>query len=145
MELLLCGAVGAPLALGGSLTLLLLALADQARRGSTVVNIGHRAGAEGYDGQHCENTIQSLEALAALDHSSKGGELLRDALHYVEIDVQETADGELVVMHDMHLRRAFPHRGPNVAAFEQLRAQGVDADRATVQVGGCLVGGMGLR
>ncbi len=40
-----------------------------------------------------ENTIPALEAAAALDPD------------YVEIDIQETSDGEFVVMHDTNLGR----------------------------------------
>jgi hypothetical protein len=37
--------------------------------------------------------------------------------------LQETADGELIILHDFHLADAFPDTGPNVEPYKQLRAQ----------------------
>ncbi|PSC70906.1 glycerophosphodiester phosphodiesterase [Micractinium conductrix] len=79
---------------------------------------GHRGGAEGYDGPHCENTVEA--ALALLEREAREGPLPR--FPYLEFDVQETADGELVVFHDSLLTRAFPAGSANAAAIEQLEA-----------------------
>ncbi|WP_265520836.1 glycerophosphodiester phosphodiesterase [Oerskovia flava] len=57
--------------------------------GGTGAVVAHR----GYPGGGVENTVPALEAAAAL-----GPE-------YVELDVLQTADGELVVFHDTTLRR----------------------------------------
>ncbi|KAF8067208.1 hypothetical protein HT031_002255 [Scenedesmus sp. PABB004] len=84
---------------------------------------GHRAGAHGYDdGGHCENTVEGMLALIAEDNGPSGPVV---DLHYVEVDIQETADGELVVLHDFALGRAFPPAGPNLAVYDQLRAEGL--------------------
>lgn len=37
--------------------------------------------------------------------------------------LQETADGELIILHDFHLADAFPDTGPNIEPYKQLRAQ----------------------
>jgi glycerophosphoryl diester phosphodiesterase len=48
--------------------------------------------------------------------------------------LQETADGELVVLHDFDLLRAFPNSGPNVAVYQQLAQHGIRPPPASVQV-----------
>lgn len=45
--------------------------------------------------------------------------------HVVPTCLQETADGELVVLHDFDIARAFPNIGPNVDAYIQLHRQDV--------------------
>eukprot|EP00882_Tetradesmus_deserticola_P012427 GHRQ01013170.1.p1 GENE.GHRQ01013170.1~~GHRQ01013170.1.p1 ORF type:complete len:344 (+),score=111.83 GHRQ01013170.1:127-1158(+) len=92
---------------------------------------GHRAGAHGYDGQYCENTIEALQALIEEDNGPHGP--VKD-LHYIELDVQETADGELVVLHDFDLLRAFPNTGLNVAGYEQLALPGLKPAPELIQV-----------
>lgn len=43
---------------------------------------------------------------------------------------QETADGELIVLHDFHLGDAFPNAGPNTQPYRQLQQQlGLKQDR----------------
>lgn len=86
--------------------------------------IGHRVGAEGYDGKHFENTIEAFESLARRDAA---GEFDDGTVHfpYYEIDVQETRDGELVLFHDPNLLRGFPNVGPNVEAYNALRSEGI--------------------
>lgn len=92
---------------------------------------GHRAGAHGYDGSHCENTIEAMQALVEEDNGPHGP--VKD-LHYFEVDIQETADGELVVLHDFDLLRAFPNTGPNIAAYQQLAQHGIKPPPTSVQV-----------
>lgn len=48
--------------------------------------------------------------------------------------LQETADGELVVLHDFDLLRAFPNTGPNIAAYQQLAQHGIKPPPTSVQV-----------
>jgi hypothetical protein len=72
--------------------------------------IGHRVGFEGYTGTHIENTTHAVRALAAADSA---GEYTRDRIPdvhfpFIEFDVRETKDGELVLFHDFELKRAFP-------------------------------------
>lgn len=57
--------------------------------------IAHR----GFSGRYPENTLASVRAA------------LRLGVDFVEIDVQETADGELIVFHDYGLRRLCGVRG----------------------------------
>jgi len=57
--------------------------------------IAHR----GFSGRHPENTLASVRAALQL------------GVDFVEIDVQETADGELIVFHDYGLRRLCHVRG----------------------------------
>lgn len=45
------------------------------------------------------------------------------AVHTLPRLLQETADGEIVVLHDFHLADAFPDRGPNTAPYRRLHAQ----------------------
>lgn len=71
--------------------------------------IGHRVGFEGYTGTQIENTIPAVRALAAADAA---GEYTSDripAVHFpfIEFDVRETKDGELVLFHDIGLKLAF--------------------------------------
>jgi glycerophosphoryl diester phosphodiesterase len=56
------------------------------------------------------------------------------AMYMLFLDLQETADGELVVLHDFDLLRAFPNIGPNVAAYQQLAQHGIKPPPASVQV-----------
>ncbi|KAL4420264.1 hypothetical protein ABPG77_003443 [Micractinium sp. CCAP 211/92] len=79
---------------------------------------GHRAGAEGFGGKLCENTVEA--AVALLRREAAEGPLPH--FPYLEFDVQETADGELAVFHDALLTRAFPtpSGSHNAAAAAQL-------------------------
>jgi glycerophosphoryl diester phosphodiesterase len=83
-----------------------------------VVDVAHR----GSSGQAPENTLAAVD-LALDQHAS-----------VVEIDVQRTADGELVIMHDTTLDRTtdveevFPDRAPwNVGDFTFEEIQQLDA------------------
>eukprot|EP00884_Botryococcus_braunii_P005944 jgi/Botrbrau1/15350/Bobra.0289s0005.2 len=75
----------------------LIGLALELRR-QPALNIGHRAGAEGFAGAFCENTLPAARALIAQDNGSQGP---LAHFHYLEFDVHETRDGELVVLHDL--------------------------------------------
>ncbi|KAL0019574.1 hypothetical protein WJX79_009320 [Trebouxia sp. C0005] len=77
---------------------LILTLAKQLAS-TPEVNAGHRAGGKGFAGEHIENTLEALTALIQRDNSTPGG---LTTLAYVEFDVHETADKELVVLHDLH-------------------------------------------
>jgi len=89
-------------------------------------NAGHRAGGHGFGSALQENTVEALQALLA---RSSPGPL--PELAYVEFDIHETRDGELLVFHDDTLARALP-AGPgiNTAPEASLLAQGLDARRA---------------
>jgi len=83
-----------------------------------VVDVAHR----GSSGQAPENTLAAVD-LALEQHAS-----------VVEVDVQRTADGELVIMHDTTLDRTtdveevFPDRAPwNVGDFTYEEIQQLDA------------------
>eukprot|EP00775_Hariotina_reticulata_P012603 gene12603-12734_t len=71
-----------------------------------------------------------MQALVLEDNGPAGPV---EDLHYIEVDVQETRDGELVVFHDAGLSRAFPYTGPNVAAFQKLQLEGHKRDTALVK------------
>lgn len=86
-------------------------------------NAGHRGGGHGYGGHLQENTIEALRALAACDAAS-----LMHTFAYLELDIHETADGELVVFHDATLKRALPEgHSINAAPTAALVQQGLDA------------------
>ncbi|EIE22965.1 hypothetical protein COCSUDRAFT_53472 [Coccomyxa subellipsoidea C-169] len=94
-------------------------------------NVGHRAGAPGFLGTHCENTLPALEDLIRRDNA---GELPPGALSYVEFDVHETRDGELVILHDLQsVLRASETHEVNAEAAAQLRSAMPDLDRAQVK------------
>ncbi len=83
-----------------------------------VVDVAHR----GSSGQAPENTVAAVE-LALAQHAS-----------FVEVDVQRSADGELVIMHDTGLARTtdveqvFPDRAPwNVGDFTLDELRQLDA------------------
>jgi len=96
-------------------------------------NLGHRVGA-GKGEYHKHLPENSLEALkAALLGSFGGGRgtlpiQFFSAFRYLEFDIQETADGELVLFHDKKLSRMLPNQGSNSQVYlkvlERLRKQG---------------------
>jgi len=93
---------------------------DDASRGDTVLNIAHR----GARNVAPENTLEAIE---------KAAQLGADA---VEIDVQMSADGSVVVIHDDDLvrctdaRSRFPDRAPwRVFQFEAAEIRSLDAGR----------------
>jgi hypothetical protein len=95
--------------------------------------VGHRVGAHGFSGSLCENTVAALAALAARDAA---GEFAAGAeFPFVELDVQESADGGVVVFHDATLAAAFAAfaGGANAAPLRALAAAGVDVRDAAVR------------
>lgn len=93
------------------------------------VGVGHRVGAAAAG--VADNTVEALEILAEADAA---GAFDDQHFPYIEFDVQETADGELVLFHDPTLVAAFPDGGPNTAAWAALRDDaGVVRATATVQ------------
>ncbi|MEM7165572.1 MAG: glycerophosphodiester phosphodiesterase family protein [Planctomycetota bacterium] len=77
----------------------------------TAKNLGHRMGGDVYQP---ENTLYCYQkALAELQDSPE--------FHYVELDVQETKDGAIVVFHDTKtLKRLVPKSSENMAVLEPL-------------------------
>lgn len=74
-------------------------------------NLGHRMGGDVYKP---ENTLYCYQlALKNLQHDSK--------FHYVELDVQETFDGKLVVFHDTNtIKRIVPKSKRNLAILRPV-------------------------
>ena len=84
-------------------------------------NMGHRTGADVV--RHApENSLAMLTRV--LGRGPDGLPPLQDHrhFHYLEFDVRETADGELVVFHDSALRRMLPNKGRNAAVYTALLA-----------------------
>ncbi len=72
-------------------------------------NLGHRAG--GGKGEfHSDLPENSLLALKASLLGRNGNKPIQfdEEFHYLEFDIQETADGEVVIFHDKHLTRMLP-------------------------------------
>jgi glycerophosphoryl diester phosphodiesterase len=95
-----------------------VAMQDQARADDEVVDVAHR----GSSGQAPENTLAAVEL--ALDQRAS----------FVEVDVQRSADGELVIMHDTTLARTtdvedvYPGRSPwKVGDFTLAEMRRLDA------------------
>lgn len=111
-------------------------------RENLVYNDGHRGGAEGFDGgyekyefdpqllvkmglpqgDYCENTVQAVRNLIRKDKAH--GPIKN--LQYIEFDVQETKDGELVVFHDKGIARAFTMSGVNVMKLKRMGMDVID-------------------
>ncbi|DBB06980.1 TPA: hypothetical protein ACH3X1_011572 [Trebouxia sp. C0004] len=104
---------------------LILTLAKQLAS-TPEVNAGHRAGGKGFAGTHIENTLEALTALIQRDNSTPGG---LTTLAYVEFDVHETADKELVVLHDLHsvLAASAPYEN-NQGIMQQLAGAGLQLE-----------------
>ncbi len=110
--------------------------------------MGHRVGFGGYTGAHIENTISAVQALAAADAA---GKYTNSHFPFIEFDVRETKDGELVLIHDQGLRLAFPmgdgdfddelrNSGSsktalniNAEPFKVLAEQGIDRRKAFIE------------
>lgn len=113
---------------------LLLTLAKQLAS-TPEVNSGHRAGGKGYEGEHIENTLEALRALINKDNETPGG---LKTLAYIEFDVHETGDGELVVLHDLHsVLTASQQFEINKGVMGELAAAGLQPEApATSTLGG---------
>lgn len=95
-----------------------MAAPAQARPSTDVVDIAHR----GSSGSAPENTVAAVEYA------------VQQRASFVEVDVQRSADGELVVIHDVTLERTtdveevFPDRAPwNVSDFTLDELRQLDA------------------
>lgn len=80
---------------------------------SIMANVGHRLGGDIYPP---ENTLVAYKKLLSNNQCD-------DALKYVELDVCETQDGEIIVFHDMTLSRVVPKTPQNIEVL-----QGYDFD-----------------
>ena len=81
-------------------------------------NLGHRGGKK-----HFEDLPEN--SLILLEHALKGGTYGKSIQHredfmYLELDVQETLDGHLVVFHDRYLRRMIPNSKENKKVYQSL-------------------------
>ncbi|GAB4820990.1 hypothetical protein N2152v2_008036 [Parachlorella kessleri] len=68
-----------------------------------------------------------------LVRKDKQEELSSRDFPYLEFDIQETQDGQLVVFHDGSLVRAFPRGGVNEVPVQQLSQAGIDFELASIQ------------
>jgi len=91
-------------------------------------NPGHRAGAEGYHEKVVENTVEALDQFCQRQRTSK-------APCYIEVDIQETKDGALVLYHDVEsgLNRGFPPRDVNRDVIREVEGRGVPWSRARIR------------
>jgi Glycerophosphoryl diester phosphodiesterase family len=90
--------------------------------------IGHRVGFEGYTGIQIENTTAAVEALATADAAGEYDYSSGVHFPFIEFDVRETKDGELVLFHDLGLKLAFPcYKGENT--YDDGNGGGGGADR----------------
>jgi glycerophosphoryl diester phosphodiesterase len=91
---------------------------------SCASNIGHRVGAghRGYYKALPENSIVALKAaLIGFDHYAPLQD--RSDFIYVEFDLQETADGEIVLFHDKGFKRMLPNNSINRDAIELILSE----------------------
>ena len=84
-------------------------------------NLGHRVGAGSgeFHKDLPENSLIAMKAaLIGRDDDPPGIFPLQfnSRFFYMEFDVQETADGELVVFHDKHIKRMIPNNEKNKKA-----------------------------
>jgi glycerophosphoryl diester phosphodiesterase len=86
-------------------------------------NIGHRASGGESDGlPHLpENSLIALQTALT---GENGGEALqfRENFDYLEFDIRETFDGELVVFHDRDIKRMVDYQGTNQAVIDEILA-----------------------
>ena len=85
---------------------------------SASANICHRAGSHVYT-ELPENSISSLKAVV-FGHQSRPAIELNKSCKYIEADVQETADGQLVIFHDSTLKRMLPNNEINQIAIKNI-------------------------
>ena len=88
---------------------------------SSAGNIGHRvaAGHRGFYKDLPENSIIALKA-ALIGFGNYRPLQLRKDFIYVEFDLQETADGKIVLFHDKDFSRMLPNEKVNKAAFAKI-------------------------
>jgi hypothetical protein len=94
-------------------------------------NWGHRLGG-GYGTANIDLVENSLRALTASLVGLPGGRpsQMESDFHYLEFDVQETADGQLVILHDKRaLDRMLPDDAVNHRAYLEILADPVVARR----------------
>jgi len=105
------------------LTVATIILSLQARPAySGIKNIGHRvaAGRGEFHSHLPENSISALkEALTGTSYKGRPLQFHPDFV-YMEFDVQETADGELVLFHDGNLTRMLPQNEKNKGAISKI-------------------------
>lgn len=91
-------------------------------------NPGHRAGAEGYHEKVVENTVEALDQFCQHQRPS-------EAPCYIEVDVQETKDGVLVLYHDVEtgLKRGFPPRDANRDVIYKVEGRGMSWLQARIR------------
>lgn len=92
--------------------------------------IGHRVGFEGWHGEQVENTI---EALKALHQNDSKGIYESKSLPFIEFDVQETKDRQLVLFHDATLSAAFPDCEINQRGIARLKEKGLQLESASIK------------
>lgn len=88
-------------------------------------NLGHRVGA-GPGEAHPDLPENSIIALSAAVKPDASGKSLQDRadFNYLEFDIQETADQQLVLFHDDSLTRMLPDQEFNRAAIDAILADG---------------------
>jgi glycerophosphoryl diester phosphodiesterase len=91
------------------------------------LNLGHRAagGKSGSFPMLPENSLRALKAVTVGGQNAPGRKervalQFEEAFDYLEFDVQETADGELVVFHDSKLKRLIPNNGDNRKTYTDI-------------------------
>ncbi len=82
---------------------------------SVFANYGHRGGGD-------IHTHLPENSLIVLEESLMGENAIQfhENFEYLEFDVQETKDHELVVFHDKKLKRMIPYSGENKVVYDEL-------------------------
>lgn len=93
--------------------------------------VGHRLGAEGFEHEYVENTLEALRELIRKDNE----EHLYDKVSFpfIEFDVYECRCGELVIFHDITLERLFPNNDVNAKAIKKLHDQGIELETCRIR------------
>jgi glycerophosphoryl diester phosphodiesterase len=100
------------------LILSFILLSSQAYAGNEVANHGHRAGSD-YHKHLPENSLSVLEASLRGINDEDPLQIDEEFL-YLEFDIRETYDNELVVFHDKTLIRMLPYEGENTKVYDEL-------------------------
>jgi|GEM_PF-3296805 len=97
-------------------------LGDPDEENKGIKNIGHRVGAgKGeYHSNLPENSLVALHELLQGKTYNGGPAQFHPKMDYLEFDIQETADGKLVLFHDKTLARMLPMDGKNSAAYDHI-------------------------